>query len=167
MAVAIITRPGLSQHETNSWRYSHRSPPVKDADSPARLLARDLLREALRETVRTPKTGTPRTETALTVDRAPCIPSHRHPGRNGRPEIWTRSTVLAAIRAYVLRTGCVPADPQFRRATTHRLPARWSVQKFWRSLGEAVAEAGFTPVPSRRRPPTRSKGTKAHGPTSH
>ena len=97
---------------------------MKDTDSPARLLARDLLREALRETARTPSTGTPRANVAQSVKGAPRTTSQRHPGRNGRPEIWTRATILAAIRAYNTRTGRVPADPEFRRATAHRHPAR-------------------------------------------
>lgn len=96
-------------------------------DDYTRLLARSLLLEALLQ------------ETLIPTPQ-PCAQSRLRVG--GRPERWTR-------------TGAVPTDLEFRRSTQHQLPARMTVMKFWPTLAAAVREAGFVPIPSRRRPPPR------------
>ena len=110
--------------------------PDTEQESPTRLLARDLLWEALAQAW-----------IDLKIQEERSVVS---PRKNGRPERWTRDAILTAIRAFVSRTGTVPADPEFRQAAQHGLPARISVRKCWPSIGEAIRAAGFVPVPSRR-----------------
>lgn len=114
--------------------------------------------------------GTPQAETsslarsllyeALRQAPAPYVPAPRSPnvqGKGGRPVIWTIETIRAAIQAYVRLYGTVPGARAFRAASRNGLPARASVQKYWRTLSDAVRDAGFVPVPSRRKPPPRRR----------
>ena len=64
----------------------------------------------------------------------------------GRPVQWTQARVIAAIKAFVARTGRVPSYTDFQHQV-EGLPTRVTVCRLWGGWWEdAVRAAGYTPV---------------------
>ena len=81
---------------------------------------------------------------------APTEKPKRGSGWTGRPLVWTKDTVVAALQDFFTQYGRAPTAGEWQRPSAYGIPGYASVKVEFGSVAAGLRAAGIDPPPRRR-----------------